>query len=208
RLDARALELVLLGRVDRLQRARLPELDVLAEIELHGLEDVETAGSEVRLQIRLVAPADRVDLARVDAGGAGGDLAALEQCHATAERGEVVGCRRAGDPASHHEDVRLVNHDGLTAGQPTPRAEASRSKPDQQKAAPLVQMPVSKGRKPWHAPRTLLRPMPIVSLTGAMAVVVVCILAPSGYTLLSLAGMAPMTVPIFLGWLGWLQLVH
>ncbi|HEY2996686.1 MAG TPA: ATP-binding protein [Methylomirabilota bacterium] len=50
--------------------------------------------------------------------------------------------------------------------------------------------------------------MPIVSLTGAMAVVVVCILAPSGYTLLSLAGMAPMTVPIFLGWLGWLQLVH
>ena len=50
--------------------------------------------------------------------------------------------------------------------------------------------------------------MPIVSLTGAMAAVVVCMLAPSGYTLLSLAGMAPMTVPIFLGWLGWLQLVH
>ena len=38
--------------------------------------------------------------------------------------------------------------------------------------------------------------------------VVVCVLAPMVYTLLSLAGVAPMTVPIFLGWLAWLQLVH
>ena len=33
--------------------------------------------------------------------------------------------------------------------------------------------------------------------------VVVCVLAPMVYTLLSLAGVAPMTVPIFLGWLAW-----
>src|SRR5690242_15159422 len=62
--------------------------------------------------------------------------------------------------------------------------------------------------KAWHGPRKVHGSMPIVSLTGAMAAVVVCILAPSAYTLLSLAGKAPMTVPIFLGWLGWLQLVH
>src|SRR5689334_22362196 len=48
--------------------------------------------------------------------------------------------------------------------------------------------------------------MPIVPV--AMALVVVCVLAPSAYTLLSIPGMAPMTVPIFLGWLGWLQLIH
>ena len=50
--------------------------------------------------------------------------------------------------------------------------------------------------------------MPSVSLAGAMAMVLACILAPSAYTLLSISGMAPMTVPIFLGWLVWLQLVH
>ena len=38
--------------------------------------------------------------------------------------------------------------------------------------------------------------------------VVVCVLAPMVYTLLSLASVVPMTVPIFLGWLAWLQLVH
>ena len=48
--------------------------------------------------------------------------------------------------------------------------------------------------------------MPIVP--GAMALAVVCVLAPSVYTLLSISGMAPMTAPIFLGWLGWLQLIH
>ena len=38
--------------------------------------------------------------------------------------------------------------------------------------------------------------------------VVVCVLAPTVYTLLSLASVVPMTVPIFLGWLVWLQAVH
>ena len=45
-------------------------------------------------------------------------------------------------------------------------------------------------------------------ISGAMVLAVVCILAPSAYTLLSIAGMAPMTVPIFLGWLAWLQAIH
>ena len=45
-------------------------------------------------------------------------------------------------------------------------------------------------------------------LSGALALAVVCILAPSAYTLLSISGLAPMTVPIFLGWLVWLQAVH
>ncbi|HUK64496.1 MAG TPA: hypothetical protein VLV15_14220, partial [Dongiaceae bacterium] len=41
-----------------------------------------------------------------------------------------------------------------------------------------------------------------------MMAVVVCVLAPTVYTVLSLAGVVPMTVPILLGWLMWLQLVH
>lgn len=43
----------------------------------------------------------------------------------------------------------------------------------------------------------------------AMAILVaVCILAPSAYTVLSLLDLVPMTVPIYVAWLGWLQLVH
>src|SRR5205823_5766138 len=90
RAHALALELAFRLRVDRLQRARLTELDVLPEVELDALEDVETAGGQMRLQVGLVAPADRIDLTGVDSGGAGGDLAALEQRDAPAERGEVV----------------------------------------------------------------------------------------------------------------------
>jgi signal transduction histidine kinase/HAMP domain-containing protein len=48
--------------------------------------------------------------------------------------------------------------------------------------------------------------MPIVS--GAMALALVCVLAPSIYTLVAISGFAPMTVPIFLGWLAWLQVIH
>ena len=106
--DALALEGMLLLGVDRLQRAGLAQLDVLAVVELHGFEDVEAAGGEVRLQIRLVAQAEGVDAAHVHAGGAGSDLAALEQRHAMTERGEVIRRRRAGDAAAYHEDFRLA----------------------------------------------------------------------------------------------------
>src|SRR5262245_54106681 len=41
-----------------------------------------------------------------------------------------------------------------------------------------------------------------------MMAVVVCVLAPAVYTVRSLAGVVPMTVPVLLGWLAWLQLVH
>src|SRR4051812_39870115 len=67
-------------------------------------------------------------------------------------------------------------------------------------------MPVINNRKPWHEPRTSPPLMPIVS--WAMGLALLCVLAPSIYTLLSISGLAPMTVPIFLGWLGWLQLIH
>src|SRR2546421_302872 len=75
-------------------------------------------------------------------------------------------------------------------------------------AVALGYLCVTKERNAWPAPRSPSRSMPSVSLTGAMAMVLACILAPSAYTLLSISGMAPMTVPIFLGWLVWLQLVH
>src|SRR5262245_13348295 len=107
RLDAPALELVLLGRVDRLQRPRLPELDVLAGVELHSLEDVDAARGEMRLEIRLRAPADRVDAAHVHARGARRDLAALEQHDAPAMSGEVIRRRGPGDAAAHDDDIRL-----------------------------------------------------------------------------------------------------
>ena len=38
--------------------------------------------------------------------------------------------------------------------------------------------------------------------------VTACIVAPCVYTGLSLLGLVPMTVPIFVAWLAWLQLVH
>ncbi len=40
------------------------------------------------------------------------------------------------------------------------------------------------------------------------ALVAVGILAPSAYTALSLLDLVPMTVPIYVAWLGWLQTVH
>ncbi len=49
------------------------------------------------------------------------------------------------------------------------------------------------------------RRLPLIALAILVAV---CILAPSIYTVLSLLDLVPMTVPIYLGWLGWLQLGH
>ncbi|HEX2440605.1 MAG TPA: ATP-binding protein [Methylomirabilota bacterium] len=40
------------------------------------------------------------------------------------------------------------------------------------------------------------------------ALLSICILAPSVYTALSLLDLVPMTVPIYVAWLGWLQLGH
>ena len=107
---------VVLGRgVDGLERARLPELDVLAPVELHLLEQVEAPRREVILQIRRIAPARRVDHPRVDAGRAGGDLAPLEDGDAAAVEREVKGGRRARDASPHDGDLgvdrSLSRHD-------------------------------------------------------------------------------------------------
>jgi signal transduction histidine kinase/HAMP domain-containing protein len=45
-------------------------------------------------------------------------------------------------------------------------------------------------------------------IVATAILVAACILAPSAYTVLSLLDLVPMTVPIYVGWLGWLQLVH
>ena len=52
-----------------------------------------------------------------------------------------------------------------------------------------------------------LTPPDVRVVTIAM-LVTACIVAPCVYTGLSLLGLAPMTVPIFVAWLAWLQLVH
>src|SRR5262249_9569348 len=105
--DAVTREIGVLLRLDRLERARLTELDVNSMVELHLLEQLDTSRGEVGLQIRSVAPADRVDLARVDARGSGRDLSALGRRDASSVRGEVEcgGC--AGDAAADHHDVRV-----------------------------------------------------------------------------------------------------
>src|SRR5215471_8784278 len=114
-LHPAAFELQLRLRVDGLERAGLPELDVLSQLELDALEQLLAAGREVRLQIRLAAPSDGVDGARVDARGAGGDLTALEQRHLVTVLGEVIRGRRSGDAAAHHEDVG-IDHRGSAPG--------------------------------------------------------------------------------------------
>ena len=45
-------------------------------------------------------------------------------------------------------------------------------------------------------------------LIGLVSAVGACLLLPSLYTVFALAGAAPMTGPIFLAWLAWLQVVH
>ena len=100
-------KVVLRRGVDGLDRARLPELDVLAMVERHLLEQVEAARGEVRLQIRRMAPAGRVDHARIDARRAGGDLAPLEHGDSAAVQREVErrGCAR--DACAHDRDIRV-----------------------------------------------------------------------------------------------------
>ena len=107
RRHAVAREVVLGRGVDGLERARLPELDVLAMIERHLLEQVEAARGEVGLQIRRMAPAGRIDHARIDARRARGDLAPLEHRDAAAVQREVErrGCAR--DASAHDRDIRV-----------------------------------------------------------------------------------------------------
>jgi hypothetical protein len=107
RRHAVAREVVLRRGVDGLERARLPELDVLAVIERHLLEEVEAARGEVSLQIRRMAPAGRIDHARIDARRAGGDLASLEHRDAVAVQREVKrgGCAR--DASTHDRDIGI-----------------------------------------------------------------------------------------------------
>jgi hypothetical protein len=51
--------------------------------------------------------------------------------------------------------------------------------------------------------RTVLGPLIATAILGAAG-----ILAPSAYTVLSLLELVPMTVTIYVAWLGWLQIVH
>ena len=107
RRHAVAREVVLRRGVDGLERARLPELDVLAAIELHLPEQIEATRGEVGLQIRRMAPAGRIDHARIDARRARGDLTPLEHRDAAAVQGEVERGRCARDAAAHDRDVGL-----------------------------------------------------------------------------------------------------
>jgi hypothetical protein len=103
---ARAGELVLLGRVDGLERAGAAKLHVLALVELHALEDLHAARGEMVVEIAPVAPAHAVDEPGVQAGGGAGDLAALHEGDVPAEPGQVIGGGGAGDPASDDEHFR------------------------------------------------------------------------------------------------------
>ncbi len=103
---ALAREVVLRRRVDHLKPARTAGLDLLAELELDGLEGPDAARGEVRLEFRRRAPADRIDGAGVDTGCARRHVAALEQDDA-AMGGEVIGGGGAGDAATDDENFRL-----------------------------------------------------------------------------------------------------
>ena len=93
--------------MDRLDAARASQLEVLAVLELNVLEDLQTAGSELGLEIGRIAQPVRVDAAHVDAGRRGGDLAALEQHDTAAVAGQVKRGRHAGDAAANDENLRF-----------------------------------------------------------------------------------------------------
>src|SRR5262245_34522352 len=97
---------VLRGR-DRLDPARLPEFDVESMVELHVLEQLHASCCEMRLQVRSVSPADRLDLARIDARRSGRNLAALEERDTTSVRSEVERAGGSRDPAADHDDFRV-----------------------------------------------------------------------------------------------------
>ena len=84
--------------------ARAAKLDVFAVVELHRLEDLEAPCREVRLEIRRVAPPDRLDAAHVHARRARRDVAALEQDDAAAVCGEMPRRGGAGDAAADDEN--------------------------------------------------------------------------------------------------------
>src|SRR5215472_14606885 len=58
----------------------------------------------MRLEIRSVSPANRLDLARIDARRSGRDLTALEECDTTAMRSQVERGGRSNDSAADHRD--------------------------------------------------------------------------------------------------------
>src|SRR5262245_15188458 len=97
---------MLRGR-DRLDPTRLAELDVQSMVELHVLEQLHAASREMRLEIRSVSPANRLDLARIDPRRSGRDLTALEERDTTSVRREVERGRCSGDPAADHHDFRV-----------------------------------------------------------------------------------------------------
>src|SRR5262249_52309304 len=97
---------VLRGR-DRLDPTRLAKLDVESMVELDLLEQVHASCREMRLEIRSVPPADRLDLARIDARRSGRDLAALEKRDTTSVHREVERGGRPRDSAADHHDFRV-----------------------------------------------------------------------------------------------------
>ena len=98
---------VLLGRVDGRQRAGLPELDVVPQVQLHLLEKLEAAHREVRAEVGDVAPAGRADLSGVDAGRLGSDLTAFDERDVAAQSREIQGGGRSRDATADYQCLRF-----------------------------------------------------------------------------------------------------
>ena len=98
--------------------------EVVLLVGLHLLEQLEAPGREVRVEVRGMPPADRVDLARVDARGLGRDVATFKEQDAPAQRGEMKSGGGPCDPATHDHDLGVHRAHGAAARVAQPAAGA------------------------------------------------------------------------------------
>lgn len=95
--------------LDGLQRATLPELNIITVVKLQGFEDLQAAHAEGRREIRCATPAVCPQCPGVQPGCFCGPLALLQQDHLAAILGELAGGRGTRDPATDDEDVGLLH---------------------------------------------------------------------------------------------------
>jgi hypothetical protein len=82
---------VLCLSMEGLQAARLPEGNVIPQVQLQVLKNFYASHGEIRFQVGRVSPANGTDGTGVHSRSFAGNLAALQQCHIVAVLRQMVG---------------------------------------------------------------------------------------------------------------------